>query len=567
MPQDAFTLRFVAKELSDALRGGKINKINQPEREELSLLIYTGTRTLKLVLNANASDCGAYFSAEERENPLAAPNFCMLLRKYIQNAEILAVEQVKFERILCFRLLCRSDFSACERLLYAEIMGKYSNLILTENGTILGAMKTTSLGEGCKRLLMPGAAYVLPAPQDKTDPCDEAALARLMESAPRGEDELSRFLFLHVAGIAPCTAEQIASSCGGHATAERVRRFLFSEETFPCVTERNGMPVDFLAQKAPGAIPFDTLSAAQEYFYRKKRGKKRTDAFRRRLESAVKAIQKKQEKRLSQILEKYRECADMEQTRIKGELITANLYALARGQRACELVDYYDPDGKTVKIALDESLTPSQNAQRYFKKYQKQKRTLAALEPQEKALRTELAYTESLLSAVRAAETDEDMRSLEEELLAARYLKAQDERKKKGKKQETPGFRVFERDGFRILSGRNNLQNDRLVRAAAPDDVWLHAQKYHSSHVVIQTNGRAVPDEVLAYAAAVCARYSDGKQGTKIPVDYCPARFVRKPSGAKAGFVVYTDYKTVLADPLPEGEADPFSSATDGTLP
>lgn len=545
MPQDAFTLRFNAKELDAALRGGKISRINQPEKDELSILIYTGKRTVKLTVNANASDCGVYFTEDDRENPLVAPNFCMLLRKHLQNAEILSVAQVEFERILAFTLRCTSDFSSCERVLYVEVMGKYSNVLLTENGVILGGMKTTSIDEHVKRLLCPGAKYLLPEPQDKTDPRDLPALSALL-AAP--QDDMPRFLFTHVAGLAPCTAEQIVKSFRGGNFAKHVHDFIFSDDVSPCVTEKNGVPVDFFARAEEGAVLFATLSEAQAYYYRKKRAAKRFDALRRKLENAVKTAKKKQEKRLSQILDRRKDCEDMELNRIRGELITANLYALSKGMRSCELYNYYDEAGGTMKIALDLALTPSQNAQKYYKKYQKQKRTLEALAPQEKEIRAELDYSDSLLAAVSSADSGEDLRSLEEELLAAELLKAPQEKARK-KKEEIP-FRTFEKDGFRIYAGRNNLQNDRLVRSSAPDDLWLHTQKYHSSHVVIRTEGRKVPDEVLGFAASVCARYSDGRSGDKIPVDYCEVRFVKKPSRAKAGFVVYTDYKTVLVTPL-----------------
>lgn len=547
MPQDAFTLRFIAKELDRTLRGGKINKINQPEREELALLIYTGKRTVKLTVNANASDCGIYFSQDEKENPLTAPNFCMLLRKYVQNAEILGIEQVLFERIIAIHLACHSDFSACERILYVEIMGKYSNVLLCEKGVILGGMKMTSLEENHRRILMSGAKYTLPEPQDKVDPTDLSALKELLITP---QENMANFLFTHVAGLAPCTAEQIVRSYTGGGFAEHVHRYIFSEEVSPCVVERNGVPTDFLARFVEGAIPFETLSDAQAYFYTKKRTKKALDRMRRKLESAVLTARKKQEKRLAQILDKYKECEDMERNRIKGELITANLYALSRGMQSCELYNYYDENGGTLKITLDSTLTPAQNAQRYYKKYQKQKRTLEALLPQEEEMRAELDYSQSLLCAIAAADGEEDLRSVEEELISAGLVRVQKNAAKK-KKAEIP-YRTYEKMGFRIFAGRNNLQNDRLVRQSSGEDTWLHTQKYHSSHVVIKAEGREIPDEVLLYAAQICARYSDGKSGEKIPVDYCLVRHVKKPSGSKAGFVVYTDYKTLLVDPLRE---------------
>ncbi len=548
MPQDTFTLRLIAKELDETLRGGKINRVNQPEKEELALIVYTGKRTVKLTVNANAAECGVYFTGDERENPLVAPNFCMLLRKHLTGAEILGVSLDGFERILVIRIKCFSDFSETERELRAEIMGKYSNIILVENGTVLGALKTTMLDENCKRAILPGVKYVLPAPQDKVNPSDKAALAALLASP---HEDMARFLFLHVAGLAPCTAEEIVSSYRGGNFPEHVYDYIFSDEISPCVMERDGEATDFFARHREGARPFPTLSAAQSYFYGKKRSRKHIEGERRRLSAAVNTVRKKAEKRLFQIRDKQRECASLEENRVKGELLTANLYALSRGMKSCELLNYYDERGGTLKISLDETLTPSQNAQNYFKKYHKQKRTLEALEPQEKEAAAELDYAESLAAAISAAGSADDLRSLEEELLSAGMLKAPKEPRGRKNPPEI-GFRQYEKAGFSIRAGRNNLQNDKLVRASAPEDIWLHTQKYHSCHVVIETKGREVTGEVLLYAAGICARYSDAKGGGKVPVDYCKIKYVKKPPKSKAGFVIYTDFKTVLAEPIEE---------------
>lgn len=544
MPQDAFTLRLSAMELNAALAGGRINKINQPLPEEISFLIYTGKRTVKLILNANASDCGIYFSETEKENPLVAPNFCMLLRKHLQSAEILEVSTVGFERIVALRLRCVSDFSVCERVLYAEIMGKYSNLILTENGTVLGALKTTSLDGNCKRTILSGVKYALPAPQDKANPADLAALAALFREQP--QEDLARFLFLHVAGLAPCTAEQIVAAYRGGDFARHVHDYIFSDEVSPCVLEQGGAVTDFFARSVQGALPFSSLSEAQAYFYSRRREKKTRETLARKLLSAVSAARKKQEKRLAQIAEKQRDCADAEQNRIKGELLTANLYRLQRGMKGCELYNFYSEEGGQMKIALDETLTPSQNAQNYFKRYRKQKRTLESLAPQEEETRTEIEYLDTLAAAVGYAGDEEDLKSIEEECLDAKLLKQNGAKPRK--KAEIP-YRSFEKDGFKIFAGRNNYQNERLVKSSAPNDIWLHTQKYHSSHVVIKTEGRTVPDAVLLFAAKVCAERSGGKGG-KIPVDYCEVRLVKKPPRTRVGFVTYTNQKTILCDPM-----------------
>ena len=542
MPQDAFTLRLIAKELNATLRGGHINKVNQPDKEEVSFVIYTGKRSLKLVLNVNAATCGAYFTEEQRENPLTAPGFCMLLRKHLLGAEILEVDTPGFERILRFRLNCTSDFTSCERVLYAEIMGKYSNLILTENGTILGALKTTSLDVSTKRMIFTGAKYALPAPQDKADPSDLAALEKVIAPSDMGG---GNSLFLRVAGLAPVTAEQIVLCYRGGNAARHVHDYIFSDELSPRVIERDGEAVDFLARGSEG-IPFETLSAAQSYFYTKKRSKKSEEGLRKKLLSAIRSAIKKHEKRLALTLEKRLSCADMEDNRIRGELITANLWRLERGMKGCELPNYYDEAGGTMKIVLDARLSPADNAQAYFKKYRKQKRTLEALDPQEQETRAELEYLKSLQAAAEAAREESDLLCVEEELLSAGLLAAPKEKKRR-QKAEIP-FRTYERGGIQIVAGRNNLQNDRLVRQSAPEDKWLHAQRYHSCHVVIKSGGKKVPEDVLQFAADVCALYSDGG-GDKIPVDYCPVKNVKKPRGSKAGFVIYNDFKTLLGDP------------------
>lgn len=540
MPQDAFTLRLAADELDGALKGGRISKIIQPQREEIVFYIYLERRTFKLILNVNASDCGVYFSDEEAEAPLVAPNFCMLLRKHLQNAEILSVSTVGFERVVAFRLFCTSDFNACERVLYSEIMGKYSNLILTESGVIMGALKTAAADLCTKRLIFAGARYALPAPQqDKVDPSDKAALTVVLSRF----DGTADFLFRNVAGLAPCTAERIVRNFRGGDVCEYIYDYLFSDMVSPRVTEK-----DFFARSDEG-IPFPTIAEAQTFFYARRRAKKHFDAKQHTLTAAVSATLKKQEKRLKQIAEKRAECADAELLRVKGELITANLYRLQRGMRGAELENYYDGN-KPLKIALDPSLTPSENAQAYFKKYRKQKRTLDAVAPQQAACETEIDYLESVAALLSTAAEESDLSSIEEELTAAGILSAP---KEKQRKQKEIPFRTFEREGFRILAGRNNLQNERLVRSSAPDDIWLHAQKRHSSHIVIRTEKRKVPDSVLLYAAKICARYSDAK-GERIPVDYCAVKYVKKPPKSKPGLVTYSAFQTIYTDGYTDGE-------------
>lgn len=544
MPQDAFNLRACAKELDILLSGGKINRIIQPSKDEVFFNIFTGKEVLKLILSTNASYARACVTKAEREPPLVAPNFCMLLRKHLLGGEIIKVEQIAFERIIAITIKCVSDFTCAERVLYAEIMGKYSNLILTENGVILGALKTASIEDNCRRLLFTGAKYALPEAQDKLCPLEGAdKISALMANC---DGDKPSFMFEHISGIALPTARRIADSYSGDIPfSEYVYNYLFDGETSPCVIMDGNTPVDFSAKAVEGAKPFSSVNEAQDYYFTYKEGARDFEAKKRKLRSAAGGALKKQEKKLAILLERKRECDSMEENRLKGELITSNIYALKTGMDGCRLVNYYDPEYKEIKISLDKTLTPAQNAQKYYKKYAKQKRTLAALAPQIENENGGIDYLKSVIAFIDGAESVADLQETEEELIALSLIKAPQEKKKK---TAPIPFRTFECDGFTVLSGRNNMQNDRLLKSLAPDDMWLHTQKYHSSHVAIITNGKSVPDGVLLKAAQLCAYYSDARGGSKIPVDYCLRKFVKKPPHSNAGFVIYTDYKTVLVE-------------------
>lgn len=545
MPQDAFNLRRCIIELNSAVKGGKINRIIQPDKDEVSFNIYTGKTVLKLILNTNASNARVCLSKTEKEPPLVAPNFCMLLRKHLVGGEIVSVEQVGFERIAALTVHCVSDFTSCDRVLYAEIMGKYSNLILVENGVILGALKTTSVEENCKRVLFPGAKYSFPAPQDKVSPLDETGIKELFSS----RDEITaEFLFGHVSGIAMPTAIQITDGYTGEIPfAEHLRKFLFEGENRPCVQFISSVPRDFSAKTLPFSNPFESVNEAQDYFFTYKERVKAFDAEKRKLRNAVSGLIKKQEKNLARIREKKAECADMETNRLKGELITSYMYSLKQGMDGCTLVNYYDEEGGSVKISLDKQLTPSQNAQKYYKKYNKQKRTLAVIDKQLESLLKEIDYSGSVLCSIDAAEDMADLKEIEEELISLGLLREKRNVKKK-KETEIP-FRKFDAGGFTVLAGRNNIQNDRLLKSLSPSDIWLHTQKYHSSHVAVISEGKKVPEEVILRAAEICAYYSEAKNGDKVPVDYCERKFVKKPPKSPAGFVIYTDYNTILVTP------------------
>ena len=559
MPQDAFHIKRLSAELDKLLVGGKINRISQVNKDELTLIIYTGKTTVKLIISTNATFARVCLSSCEKEPAAIAPNFCMLLRKHLQGAEILSIKQHGFERIIEITLLCISDFSQCERVLRCEIMGKYSNVVLTEKDVVLGALKTTALMDENHRVLFAGAKYVYPAPQDKISPFDGAGMRSLIagfeEMYPEGFDEeaLAKHVFEHVQGLALPTAREIVRR------ANKVKmplwafidEFCLHEPCDPCVQYENGTAKDFFAFKVAGGKEMPSLCKAEDEYYYSRESKKGFEDKKRKLESGARTLKKKASKRLQDVLERLREAEKAEENRIKGELLTANLYRMERGQKCIELETWYEPDGKTIKIALDSQLSPAKNAQKYFKIYNKQKRAKEVLTPMKEAEEKELDYADSVLALIAVSETDEDLKEIEKELIEAGLLKEPKARAGGKKKEEISSFREYEYDGMKILLGRNNVQNDKLLRLASPEDIWLHAQKYHSAHAIIITEGRQVRDETLLRAAELCAYYSSGRDSDKLPIDYCKRKFVKKPPRSRAGFVVYTDYKTVMVKPRP----------------
>ena len=567
MPQDAFHIRRLAQELNTFLVGGKINRVSQVNKDELTLIIYTGKTTVKLILSTNASNARVCLSLFEKEPAPIAPNFCMLLRKHLLGAEILEIRQYEFERIIEIDLHCTTDFSQAKRTLHCELMGKYSNIVLTEKGVILGALKTSALEDNSRRVLLPGAKYLYLEKQDKLSPFDGAGMRSRLENylstretVPEKE-ELASFLFENVFGLALPTAREIvriaeerAGSIGAVLTSafpiwEFVGDFCENEPNRPCVKYANGAAVDFFAFPVDGGVEMPSLCKAEDEFFSSRENKKGFDDKKRKLENTARAFKKKQTKKLQDTLERLKDAEKAEDLRVKGELLTANLYRLEKGMSCVELENWYDETGGTIKIALDTTLTPSQNAQRYFKTYNKHKRAKEVLAPMLKKEEAEIEYTDSVISSIVRAENAEDLKEIEAELVELGLLRAAPQRAGGKKKEIVTPFREYEYMGVKIYVGRNNLQNDRLLRLADSDDIWLHAQKYHSSHVIIDVDGGQVRDEVLLYAAELCAYYSDGRESDKIPVDYCKRKFVKKPNKSKAGFVIYTDYKTILVKP------------------
>lgn len=554
MPQDAFTLKFIARELSQVFVGGKISKINQPSKDVLSLLIYTHSGTVKLTCDLSAKYCRLSVGETCPEvNPEVAPNFCMLLRKHLQNAEVLAVEQVQLERVIRFDFKCFSEFEIANMSLYFEIMGKYSNAMLVKDGVIVGALKTASLETGARRVTLGGARYTLPASQGKAEQNNLTEIERAFEGKSGYVDGgTAKFIADKVAGVAYTTAEDIVALYGEEVTAEQVYTYLNEGEVYPCVIYNNGVAIDFKAKNSFGGVRCESLLDAQREYYDYAVYKKKFEDEKRKLNSALSSAIKKVEKRLADLYDRLAECEKAEGVKLCGELITANIYAIERGMKSFEAVNYYDENCAKIKIALDPQLSPSQNAQRYYKKYAKLKRTEQTLTARKADEVARLEYLKTIESNLSLAENLTDLKETRDELVTLSLLPPPPKLKggkKGGAKKAESNYRQFEYDGFLIVCGRNNVQNDNLTKGLDGEDIWLHAKAYHSAHVGIILQGRKATDEVIKFASEICAYYSDARENGKVPVDYTFKKYVKKPKGAALGYFEYTNQKTILVAP------------------
>ncbi len=572
MPQDAITLKKMAHELNAILFGAKINRITQPTQEELVFSIYTKNGAAKLLISANAVNPRVGFTNIERKNPISAPSFCMLARKHLLNASITKCELLNNERIIKISFDGKNDFlEAVEKELYCEIMGKYSNLILCENDVILGTIKPFSLDFSKTRALLSGAKYATPKSQDKLDFENKIAVIQAFENFSGGD--LAQYIFNTIKGFSLPAATEVCIRVFGNVlfdiplseklNAEKLYGGIFDfleqnqEQNTPCIVFSNdAIPADYyftdyLSVKGEKKY-FDCLCDAEEVFFDLKYEQKTKNELKTKLLSATNSALKKERKKLQTILEKEKTCANGETYRIFGELITANLYKIKRGDLKLTAINYYE-DNASVEIKLDEALSPTENAQKYFKKYTKIKNTLKAIEPQKQQALSESDYLESVLTEINAAQNIEDLLAVEDELKQSGVIKNPNEKNEKNKKIKKAdlkiNYRVFEFNGFKIRAGKNNVQNDKLTANSKPTDTWLHAKNYHSAHVLIESNGKHIPDEIILLAAEICAFYSEAKGGGKVEVDYVLKKYVKRPPQAKPGTVIYTDFKTILVTP------------------
>lgn len=533
MALDAICLAAVVYELNQVLTGGKIDKVYQPGRDEVVLSIRSSRGNEKLLLSANPAHPRAQLTSLSRENPEQPPMFCMFLRKRLVGGKILGVEQVPNERILFFPLEVTDELGdRVRRKLVLESMGKSANLILLdEEERVIDCIRRVEgdLTTG-KRGVMPGMFYHLPEPLAGVSPL----IARELEFR---------------AGHPLTKLEQMQE---GETLLETVQQGAFT----PVMMVREGKPVDFsflpILQYGPqtelreypsfGAL-FDDFYAARET----------TEKVRQKGADLIKLVTNSRDRVARKLALQEKElsaASQRERMREMGDLLTSNLHLLTKGMSSAKVVDFYDPEGKEVEIPLDPLKTPQQNASKYYKDYTKAKTAEEMLTVQLEKGRGELDYLNSVLESLAIAEGERDLQEIRQELTDTGYLRRQSGNRGKEKRVAGKPLEFTSPTGLKILVGRNNSQNDRLTtKIADKRDIWFHTQKIHGSHVILCCAGKEADAASLTMAAELAAWYSQGREGDKVPVDYTPVKYVKKPAGARPGMVIYTTYQTAVVTP------------------
>ncbi len=579
MGLDAMAVRRLVNELSDTVTGGRIDKISQPERDELVLGIRTFTDNYRLVLSASSSNPRVHFTGAAKKNPKTAPMFCMLLRKHIGGGKITSVTQEGFERIIKISVESYDELGDLTvKYLIIEIMGRHSNIILTDGGMkILDSIKRVDLTVSSVRQVLPGLLYNEPPAQDKIPLAEFDSSSPLDFARPIRADKA---IMDAVSGISPIIAREAVHRALGRsdvmadslninqAAAVKVALIRFAEavrsDNFaPCmISDASGKPVDFAAIDitqyggAAKITPYESINALVDDFYSVRDTRERMKQKSADLTRVLNANIERAAKKLVILKKTLDDAQKRDKYKISGDLITANIYRINDGDSSVTVENYYEDGAPEITISLDPSLSPSRNAQRYYKKYTKAKTAQTEAVKQIAVTRAELDYLESALAALTMAETESDLNAVRAELTGEGYITRRAETKRR-KKSETPRpLRFVSSDGFDIYVGRNNTQNDYLtLKIANSSDIWFHTKNIHGSHTVIKLGiDKNVPERTMREAAELAAYYSKARASAQVPVDYTRIKNVKKPGGAKPGMVIYDGYNTVYVTPSAHGE-------------
>lgn len=572
MAFDTICVKKTVEELNSAILGGRIDKIHQPEKDELTVFVRSLSGNKKLVISASANNARVHFTSITKENPQTPPMFCMLLRKHLGGGKIVRISQVDFERIIEIDIESYNDLGdLTTKHLICEIMGRNSNIILCRDDyVIIDSAKRVDFTQSSVRQILPGCKYASPPAQNKVAILSGEIKDISLNFSKEGQRPENAIMDA-VSGISPVTAAEIvfrsigttAKVCGElsfsdmESIEKELLRFAGSLEYKPCIIfDKSGKPIDFSATEIRQygdfckVKYFDTISEVVESFYlerdKKERIRQKSADLIKLLTNNLGRCTKKlviQEKTL-------RDAENKEKYKIYGDLITANLYRIEDGMTSVVVENYYADDCPEIEIELSPMLSPAKNAQRYYKLYQKLKTAEIEVEKQRNACLLDIEYLESTLSAVENSVLESDLNAIRAELSEQGYIKQKKSGKKEQKSQSAP-MHFVSSDGFDIYVGKNNTQNDYLtLRFANSADIWFHTKKIHGSHTVIKLGLiKDVPKTTMMEAAQLAAYYSKARESSQVPVDYTQIKNVRKPNGAKPGMVIYDNYNTVYVTP------------------
>ncbi len=576
MALDGLVISNLVYELKAKLIDGRISKISQPEKDELVLTIKNNRDNYKLFLSANASLPLVYLTEENKQNPMTAPGFCMLLRKHLNSARILDITQPGLERILRFKIEHLNEMGdLCIKYLVLEVMGKHSNIIfLDDKDMIIDSIKHISHLVSSVREVLPGREYFLPLVGEKKEPLtinyEEFMEAVLVKPLPIG-----KAIYTSLTGFSPLMANEVCyrssidseASTSSLSESERLHLYKNLERLISDIKEHNYIPNIVLEEGVPiefSCFPltcydglekkgFESISEVLESFYAAKntvtRIRQKSVDLRKIVANAIERNTKKYELQLKQL----KDTEKRDKYKVYGELINTYGYSLEPGAKSLTALNYYT--NEEITIPIDPTITPAENAKHYFEKYNKLKRTYEALSNFIEETKMDLVHLDSIRTSLDIALAEEDLAQLKEELMEYGYMKRKYTAGKPGakiKKQKITSkpFHYISSDGYHIYVGKNNYQNDELTfKFAVGADWWFHAKKIAGSHVIVQTGGNEIPDSTFEEAAKLAAYYSKGRDADKVEIDYTEKKNVKKPSGGKPGFVVYYTNYSMLVSP------------------
>lgn len=567
MAFDGITIANIVHELNDTILDGRINKIAQPEADELLLTIKMPRGQKRLYISASASLPLIYLTENNKPSPMTAPNFCMLLRKHINNGRITKIYQPKLERIICFEIEHLDELGdLCKKLLIVEIMGKHSNIIFcNDRNMIIDSIKHVSSQMSSVREVLPGRDYFIPDTMEKLDPLtvtEEQFISALQEKPTH----LSKAIYTTFTGVSPVVAEEIcflsgiASELTPKDLSEDFMHHLFNQFSlyFETIKNEEFTPAIYYDESEPkefSSLPlshfggyvkknFDSVSELLETYYAEKnnltRIRQKSVDLRRVVQTALERNRKKYDLQFKQLLD----TENREKYKVYGELLHTYGYNLEEGAKKLEALNYYT--NEMVTIPLDPQKNTMENAKKYFDKYNKQKRTFEALSELIRETKDEITYLESVSNALDIALSEDDLIQIKEELTQAGFIRRKYTKKKE--KITSKPFHYISSDGYHMYVGKNNLQNEELTfHFAVGNDWWFHAKGVPGSHVIVKTNGDELPDRTFEEAGRLAAYYSKNRGAEKVEIDYVEKKHVKKPNGSKPGFVVYyTNYSLMI---------------------